>query len=199
MEGRNLHYTRIVALVGVVVVVIGLLLQSASSGAEAEAPGAGGATFMEVTSAQTEGAVPSSFDSVWGAIYDESVPGGIVLALALLVIVALAFVPPMQDAPNRMYSLVLTIVGVIVIVIAGIATSKALTDASDLQNAYAQIAAGSEMPAFGVSISAGWWLLFTGGGVASIAGILGLMADTTAQEAAAEEAGTDDSGDSGDE
>jgi hypothetical protein len=200
MEGRNLHYTRIVALVGVVIVVIGLLLQSASSSAEDAIPGGDGTTFMEATSAATDGAVPSSFDSVWGAIYDESVAGGIVLALALLVIVALAFVPPMQDAPNRMYSLVLTVVGVIVIVIAGIATNKALGDASDLQNAYAQMAAGGVLPAaFGVSISAGWWLLFTGGGVASIAGILGLMADTTAQEAAAEEAGADDSGDSGDE
>jgi hypothetical protein len=203
MEGRNLHYTRIVALVGVVVVVIGLLLQSASSGAEDAIPGGDGTTFMEATSAQTDGAVPASFDSVWGAIYDESVPGGIVLVLALLAIVALAFIPPMTDAPNRMYSLVLTIVGVIVIVIAGVATNKALGDASDLQNAYAQMAAAGALPApFTVSISAGWWLLFTGGGVASIAGILGLMADTTAQEAAAEEAegaGADDSGDSGDE
>ena len=185
MEGRNLHYTRIVALVGVVVVVIGLLLQSASSSAEDAIPGGDGTTFMEATSAATEGAVPSSFDSVWGAIYDESVPGGIVLALALLVIVALAFVPPMQDTPNRMYSLVLTIVGVIVIVIAGVATNKALGDASDLQDAYAQMAAAGALPGeFGVSISAGWVLLFVGGGVASIAGILGLMADTTAQEAA---------------
>ena len=47
MEGRNLHYTRIVALVGVVVVVIGLLLQSASSSAEDAIPGGDGTTFME--------------------------------------------------------------------------------------------------------------------------------------------------------
>jgi hypothetical protein len=196
MEGSNLHYTRIVALVGVVIVVIGLLLQSASSGAEAEIPDAGGATFMDVTNAATGGAVPSTFDSVWGAIYDESVPGGIVLVLALLVIVALAFVPPMQDTPNRMYSLVLTIVGVIVIIIAGIAMNKAMGDASDLQDAYAQMAAAGALPtAFGVSISAGWVLLLVGGGVSSIAGILGLMADTTAQEAAAEGADGADSGD----
>jgi hypothetical protein len=197
MEGSILHYTRIVALVGVVVVVIGLLLQSASSSAEDAIPGSDGATFMEVSSAATGGAVPASFDSVWGAIYDESAAGGIVLALALLVIVAVAFVPPMPDTPNRMYSLVLTIVGVIVIVIAGIAMNRAMGDASDLQNAYAAMAAGGALPAaFGVSISAGWVLLLVGGGVASVAGILGLMADTTAQETAADAA---DGGDSGDE
>ena len=195
-----MHYTRIVALVGVVIVVIGLLLQSASSSAEDAIPGGDGTTFMEATSAATEGAVPSSFDSVWGAIYDESVPGGIVLALSLLVIVALAFVPPMQDTPNRMYSLVLTIVGVIVIIIAGIGMNKAMGDASDLQNAYAQMAAGGALPAaFGVSISAGWVMLLVGGGIASIACILGLMADTTAQEAAAEGAEGAEGGDSGDE
>jgi hypothetical protein len=198
MEGNKLHYTRIVGLVGVVVVVIGLLLQSASSAAEDAIPGADGATFMEVTNAATDGAVPASFDSVWGAIYDESVPGGIVLGLALLVIVALAFVPPMQDAPNRMYSLVLTIVGVIVIIIAGIGMNRAMGDASDLQAAYGQMAAAGALPtAFTVSISAGWVLLLVGGGLSSVGGILGLMADTTAQEAAAE--ASDDMGDAGDE
>lgn len=182
-----MHYSRIVGLVGVVVAVIGLLMQSASSAAEDAIPGGDGTTFMEATNAATEGAVPASFDNVWGAIYNELAAGGIILALALLVIVALAFVPPMSEAPNRMYSLVLTIVGVIVIVVAGIAMNKAMGDATDLQNAYAQMAGAGAIPAaFGVSISAGWVLLLVGGGVASVAGILGLMADTSAQEAAAE-------------
>jgi hypothetical protein len=196
MEGNNLHYSRIVGLVGVVIATIGLLLQSASSGAEAEVPGTGGATFMEITSVATGGAVPASFDSVWGAIYNELAVAGIILALALLIIVALAFVPPMQDTPNRMYSLVLMIVGVIVIVISGIAMIRAMGDATDLQNAYAQMQAAGALPAaFGVSISIGWVLLLVGGGVASAAGILGLMADTSAEEAAAEAAEAGDSGD----
>ena len=76
-----------------------------------------------------------------------------------------------------------------------VAMNKAMGDASDLQNAYAQMAGAGALPAaFGVSISAGWVLLLVGGGVSGVAGILGLMADTTAQEAA--EGG--DGGDSGD-
>ena len=41
----------------------------------------------------------------------------------------------------------------------------------------------------GVSISVGWVLLLVGGGVSSIAGILGLIANTDAEEAAAEASG----------
>jgi len=186
MEGNILHYSRIVGLVGVVVAIIGLLMQSASSSAEDAIPGGDGTTFMEATSAASEGVLPASFDNVWGAIYDEMAAAGVVLALALLIIVALAFVPPMNAVPNRMYSLVLTIVGVIVIVVAGIAMNRAMGDATDLQDAYAQLAAGGAIPAaFGVSISAGWVLLLVGGAVGSVAGILGLMADTDAEEAAA--------------
>jgi hypothetical protein len=187
MEGTELHYSRIVGLVGVVLAAIGLLMQSASSAAEDAIPGGDGTTFMQATSGATDGAVPSSFDNVWGAIYGELAVGGIILALALIAIVALAFMPPMKAVPNRMYSLVLIIVGVIVIVVAGIATNRAMNDATDLQNAYAQMAAAGAVPvAFGVSISVGWVLLLVGGGVASIAGILGLMADTDAEEAVAE-------------
>jgi hypothetical protein len=192
MEGSILHYSRIVGLVGVVVAAIGLLMQSASSAAEEAIPGGDGTTFMQATSAATEGAVPSEFDSVWGAIYNELAIAGIILALALLIIVALAFVPPMKEIPNRMYSLVGVIVGVIVIVISGIAMNRAMGDASDLHNAYVQMAAAGALPAaFGVSISVGWVLLLVGGGVSSVAGILGLMANTDAEEAATE-ASTDE-------
>jgi hypothetical protein len=187
MEGRKLHYSRIVGLVGVVLAAIGLLMQSASSAAEEAIPGGDGTTFMQATSSATGGAVPSSFDNVWGAIYGELAVAGIILALALIAIVALAFMPPMNEVPNRMYSLVLIIVGVIVIVVSGIAMNRAMGDATDLQNAYAQMAAAGALPAaFGVSISIGWVLLLVGGGVGSVAGILGLMADTDAEEAAAE-------------
>ena len=190
MEGITLHYSRIVGLVGVVAAAIGLLMQSASSAAEEAIPGGDGTTFMQATSAATDGAVPSSFDNVWGAIYNEMAAAGVILALALLIIVALAFVPPMKEVPNQMYSLVLAIVGVIVIVIAGIATNTAMNDATDLQNAYAQMAGAGAVPAaFGVSISVGWVLLLVGGGVATAAGILGVMGNTDAEEAAADASG----------
>lgn len=193
MEGHSLHYSRIVALVGVAIAAIGLFLQSASSGAEAEVPGGGGATFMDATSAATQGAVPDSFDSVWVAIYDEVAAGGIILILALLVVVALAFVPPIKEALGRMYGFVLVIVGVIAIVIAGIATNTAMNDATDLQNAYAQMAAQGALPAaFGVSISIGWVLLLVGAGVAAIAGLLALMANPDTEDAGVAESGGDE-------
>lgn len=191
-EGNTLHYTRIVGLVGVAISAIGLFLQSASSGAESAVPGGGGATFMDATSAATGGAAPASFDSVWGTIYNETAAAGVVLVLVFLVVVALAFVPPMGEPLGRMYGLVLTIVGVIAFVIAGIAVNTAMSDANDLQNAYAQMNAAGVLPAaFGVSISIGWVLLLVGASVAAISGILTLMANPDEEVAVATES-TDD-------
>jgi hypothetical protein len=78
----------------------------------------------------------------------------------------------------RSGGLFLTILGVVVIVIGGIATLDAMDKASSLQDAFAAMFAGGLIPeAFTVSIGLGWVLLIVGGGVAAIGGVLSVMAN----------------------
>ena len=81
-----MHYSRILALGGVVIAVIGFLLQSASSAAEELMP-----TLNEATGGQ----VPDGFDNTWTALYNDTAWAAIVFALALAVSVIVALIPPL--------------------------------------------------------------------------------------------------------
>jgi hypothetical protein len=161
-------YGRIVAIVGVIVSAVGLFLKSASSGAEA---------LMEQLNAAND-AIPAGFDNVWTAIYDDKSWAAILLAAVLVVIVIWSFLPPIAAALSRIGGMGVTVLGVIVIVIGGIATLDAMNQASDLQDAFAMMFAGGLIPeAYSVSIGLGWVLLIVGGGVAAVGGVLSLMAN----------------------
>lgn len=163
-----MHYGRIIAIVGVIVSAVGLFLKSASSGAEA---------MLEQLNA-AEAAIPAGFDNVWTSIYDDKAWAAILLAIVLIGIVVLSLMPPVRMALARSGGLFLTILGVVVIVIGGIATLDAMDKASNLQDAFAAMFAGGLIPeAFTVSIGLGWVLLIVGGGVAAIGGVLSVMAN----------------------
>jgi hypothetical protein len=163
------HYSRIVAIVGVIISAVGLFLTSASSTA---------GDLLKDLSAAAEG-IPSGFDSVWTAIYDDKAWAGILLALALLAILAVSVMPPLKAAFGKTIAMAVVAFGVVVIVIGGIATLDAMDSASELQDGFAQLFAGGLIPeAFTVSIGIGWVLLIVGGGVAAVAGVLSLMADS---------------------
>lgn len=158
-----MHYGRIVALVGVVVTAVGLMLKSASSAAEA---------FMPDLNAATGGAIPAEFTSVWSGIYDDKAWGAILLAIALLAIVGLSFMPPMKEAWSRMQGITMLVFGVVVIAIGGVATNTALDDASALSAGLAQ----AQVPDATVSIGMGWTMLIVGGALAGVGGILAMIA-----------------------
>lgn len=168
IEGSVVHYGRIVAIVGVVVSVVGLFLKSASSGAE---------VVMEQLNAAQD-AIPAGFDNVWTAIYDDKSWAAILLAVVLVGIVVLSLMPPVRAALARSSGLFLTILGVVVIVIGGIATLDAMDSASNLQDAFGVLFEGGLIPeAYTVSIGIGWVLLLVGGGIAAVGGILSVMAN----------------------
>lgn len=169
IEGSVVHYGRIIAIVGVVLAAVGLFLKSASSGAEA---------LMGDLNAATDGAIPAGFDSVWTSIYDDKAWAAILLAVVLVGILVFSLMPPIKEPLARSGGLFLTILGVVVIVIGGIATLDALDSASELQDAFAGMATAGQIPeAFTVSIGMGWVLLIVGGGVSAVGGILNVMAN----------------------
>jgi hypothetical protein len=181
IEGSVVHYGRIVAIVGVIVSAVGLFLKSASSGAEA---------IMDQLHAANE-AIPAGFDTVWTAIYDDKSWAAILLAAVLVAIVIWSLLPPVKAVLSRIGGMGVTVLGVIVIVIGGIATLDALDQASDLQDAFAMMFAGGLIPeAYTVSIGLGWVLLIVGGGVAAVGGVLSIMANPGGGAAASDSGST---------
>jgi len=97
--------------------------------------------------------------------------------IALIAVLGVSLIPDIKEALSRMNGLVVSVLGVVMMIIGIIATMGALDDASDLQDAFAQMAAGGQIPeAFTVSISVGWYLLVVGGVLAAIGGVLALIA-----------------------
>ncbi|MEN8040409.1 MAG: hypothetical protein ABFR95_02800 [Actinomycetota bacterium] len=163
-----MHFGRITTIVGSVLAIIGLGLVSASSAAE---------SLMPDLNAATEGAIPAGFDRVFTAFWNESAAGAAVFVIALVVVLGVSLIPDMKEALTRMNALVVTVLGVVMLVVGGLATSGALDDASDLQAAFAQMAAGGQIPeAYTVSASVGWYLLAFAGVVVAIGGVLALIA-----------------------
>ena len=170
-----MHYGRITTVVGSVLAIIGLGLKSASSAATSAGPE--GVSLLPSLSAATEGAIPDGFDRIFPAIQSDNAAGAWIFVIALVAVLGLSLVPDIKEALGRMNALIVTTLGVLMLVIGGLATRGALDDASDLQAAFSDMAAGGLIPvSFTVSISFGWYLLAIGGVLAAIGGVLQLMA-----------------------
>jgi hypothetical protein len=162
-----MHYGRITTIVGSVLAIIGLGLQSASSAAE---------DLMPALNEATAGAVPSGFDRIFTAMWDDNAAGTGIFVIALVAVLGLSLIPNIKEALSRMNSLVVVVLGVVMLVVGVIATKGALDDASTLQDGFAAMAAAAQIPeAFTVSISVGWYLLPIGGAIAAIGAVLQLM------------------------
>jgi hypothetical protein len=162
-----MQYGRIATLVGAVLALIGLGLKSASSDAEPILPD------LNVANP----AFPDGFDRILVSMWDDSAAGTAIFLIALVAVIGVSLIPNIKDALSRMNALVVTVLGVLMMVIGGIAASRALDDADTLQNGLAgAFEAGLIPQAFTVSISVGWYLLGIGGVVAAIGGVLGLIA-----------------------
>lgn len=165
-----MHYGRITTIIGSILAIIGLGLKSASSQTAAEA-------IMPALNVATEGAIPDAFDRVVTAMWNKGSAGTAVLLIALGVVLVVTLMPNLKEAMSRMNALIVTVMGVVMVVVGGIAASRALSDASDLQDAFALMFAGGQLPAaFTVSASIGWYMLPLGGALAAIGAVLQLIA-----------------------
>jgi len=162
-----MHYGRITTVVGSVLAIIGLGLRSASSGGEDLLPAL----------SQQNPAFPDGFDRILTALWNDNVGGTLVFLISLVVVLGLSLIPDIKVALSRMNALIITVLGVVMMVVGGIATSGALDDADTLQAGFAQAFGGGLIPeAYTVSISLGWYLLALGGVLAAIGGVLQLIA-----------------------
>lgn len=165
-----MHFGRITTLVGSVLAIIGLGLKSASASGVAE-------DMMPALSEATAGAIPDGFDRILISMWDDNLAGTGVFLIALVAVLGVSLLPEIKEALSRMNGLVVTVLGVVMMIIGIVAVIGALDDASALQDAFGQMAAGGQIPeAFTVSISFGWYLLPLGGVLAAIGGVLALIA-----------------------
>lgn len=163
-----MHLGRIVTLVGSVLAVIGLGLQSASSNGEELLPGLNKAT---------DGAFPAGFDRVITALWNENSSAAGIFVITLVVVLGLSLIPDIKVALSRMYALVVTALGVVMLIIGGFAVSGAQDDADALGAGFAQLfSAGSIPAAFTVTTSWGWYMLALAGALVAIGGVLQLIA-----------------------
>ena len=162
-----MHYSRILALGGVLIAVIGFLLQSASSAAEELMP-----TLNEATGGQ----VPDGFDNTWTALYNDTAWAAIVYALALALSVIVALIRPLPKPMARLYGLIAAVMGVLMLAIGVFAVMGALDDADTLMAAFDQLFQAGQIPeAFSVDIGFGWYLLPIGGVIVAIGGVVALI------------------------
>jgi len=162
-----MQYGRITTLVGAVLALIGLGLQSASSDAEPILP--------DLNAVNPD--IPVGFDRVITSMWDDSAAGTAIFLIALVAVIVVSLIPDIKDALSRMNALIVTVLGVLMMVVGGIATSRAIDKADTLELGLAgAFEAGLIPQAFTVSTSVGWYLLAIGGVIAAIGGVLGLIA-----------------------
>jgi len=164
-EERKIHAPR--SDNGTVLALIGLGLKSASSAGE---------DLLPAMSEAIPG-VPAGFDRVITAFWNESLVGAGIFMIALVAVLGVSMIPDVKVALSRMNALVVTVLGVLMLVVGGLAAQGAQSDADSLEEAFAgAMAAGMTTELFTVSISVGWYLLAIGGVVAAIGGVLALVA-----------------------
>lgn len=164
-----MHYGRIVTLVGVVIGAVGLLIKKANSEGEA--------ALAQLSQAPDSPFPPDLAENTWSALYNDTAWAALVFGLAALVALIVALMPPLGEPMKRLFGLVATVMGVLMLLIGVFATLGAMDDADTLEAGFAQAAAAGALPvAFTVSIGFGWYLLAIGGAIVGIGGVLSLMA-----------------------
>lgn len=167
-----MHWTRIWTLFGVVLGVAALFTKGATTDAE------------ELLPALSEAAdFPDGIPTIWGGL-DTWVQ--VVVVIAIIAVVAFAFMPPLTSVEAMPYALGTTIIGAALLVYAIVKYLEAGDDAETLQNGLAQAAEGGMIPAaFTVSVGAGFYVLMAGTAMVAIGGLVMLITKSDADEAAA--------------
>lgn len=164
-----MHNHRAQALLGVVIGVTGLFLKAASSDGEG---------FM-ATLAQQVPDFPDGIPTVWGGLDTWA---QVVLVILIVVVVAIALRPLRAEALDRMSSIALVVIGVVLFIYAIVKWIDASNSASDLTDGFAQVAAAGAIPqAFTASVNPiGFILLLIGTAIVAAAGAMAMMKARTA-------------------
>jgi len=165
-----MHFSRIIAILGVLIAGGGFFVMSASSDGEDALPGLNA----------LNDAFPTGFDITWTALYDDTSWAAILYAVLAVVALVLALLPPLANPMARAVAWIAVLVGAVMTTIGVVATMGAMDDAEALEDGFSQAAALGAIPeAWSVDIGFGWYLLVAGGVVVAIGGLLSAFAKTS--------------------
>jgi len=158
-----MHIGRIVALLGVIVGVIGLVLKALTSPGE---------SMLEALSQSVE-TMPAGLPTVWGGLDTWA---QIVVAIAILIVLALVFQPPRSAPFTKAGAGIVTVIGVALTAYAVTKWLEAGDNADALRAGFQQVAdAGvEEVQAFDVTTGPGFIVLIVGTLLVTIGGLLGM-------------------------
>ena len=162
-KGDPVHRTRVWALIGVVLGVAALFTKGATTDGEELLPAL----------SESGAAFPDGISTIWSGL-DTWVQ--VLVVVAIVIVVVLAFMPPLSLVEKVPYALTTTLVGVALLIYAIIKYLEASDDASALQDGFAEAAAVGAIPAaFEVSVGWGFYVLMAGTAMVAIGGLVMLI------------------------
>jgi len=159
-----MHYSRIIALLGAVLGVVGLFMPGLNTDGEAVMPALNAANP----------AVPDGVPTIWGGLDTWA---QVVVVIILVAIAVFALRPPLKDPEDNIGAGITTLAGVAFLIYAVIKLLETNDDATALKGAFAQAAEAGAIPAaFDVSSGYGFYVIIIGAGLVAIGGVLSLIA-----------------------
>ena len=166
-------FSRLLALAGVVIGIIGLAVKSLSTSGEELLP----------QLSQASEAFPDGIPTIWGGLDTWA---QILLVVLIIVVVVLALRPPLDQAMDTMSASVVSVIGFALMVYAIIKWMDAADKADNLQAGFAEAFAGGLIPeAYTVNTTAGFLILVIGTVVVIFSGIVAITANQSKDKTAA--------------
>ena len=166
-------FSRLLALAGVVIGIIGLALKSLSTSGEELLP----------QLSQANEAFPDGIPTIWGGLETWA---QVVLVILIIVVVVLALRPPLSAPMDTMSASVVSVIGFALMVYAIIKWMDAADKSDNLQAAFGQAFEAGLIPeAFTVNPTAGFLILVIGTVVVIFSGIVAITANQSKAKAAA--------------
>ena len=157
-----MHFSRIVALVGVVLGIVGLFMKSLTTEGEG----------LLAQLAQADPSFPSGIPTIWGGLDTWA---QVVVVIAILIVVVLAFRPPIAAPFDRMGAAVVSLIGLALTIYAVIKWLDAGDRADALAAGFGQAQSAGAIPeAFSVSTGIGFIVLIVGTLLVLIGGLLAM-------------------------
>lgn len=164
-----MHRSRLLAIVGVVVGIVGLFLTSLNTDGEDLLPALN----------QANPDFPDGIPTIWGGL---DAWAQVALVVLILVVLALALRPVIQEVMHRTSGVIVIVIGLALFAYAIVKWLDASDKADSLQEAFAAAAGAGAIPAaFEVSTAPlGYLLLLGGTAVVALAGVLAVRSADSA-------------------
>jgi hypothetical protein len=157
-----MHISRIVAIIGVLIGIVGLFMKSLTTEGEG----------LLLQLAQANPAFPDGIPTIWGGLDTWA---QVVVVIAIVVVLVLALRPPLPAPFDRTGAAVVSVIGLGLTIYAIVKFMEAGDSADTLQAGFAEAAAGGALPeAFTVSTGIGFFVLMAGTVLVLIGGLLAM-------------------------